>query len=285
MDNSIKAQTKIPWLTEGLLIAAIPIIAYLLRYCYELGFSFAFGIPSEFITIDLPDVLLLSAYLIIIGAAIVVFIGISIPLLRSKNIIWRSIIKSFFWTIILSPWILFSLLSDDKVGLVIAVVMFLVGQYGLFISPLLTQRRRIGYAAKLEAAEFKLKGLMNFLDYIFGWKLKHLIIVVYLLAMSIATIKQVGESLAIRQVEFLVTKSSPEMVVLRVYDDQLICAPFDRTTKEVKRTFSILKIAEDPNLKLSLEKIGPLHVEKEPTDVSGKSVVVPTDSLEGLKKK
>jgi len=95
----------------------------------------------------------------------------------------------------------------------------------------------------------------------------------------------IGRAIALNQSEFLVITTSSEMVVLRAYGDKLLCAPFDRTKKEVKRTFSILKIAEDSNLKLSLEEVGPLHMEKEPTEVLKKSISAPTDSLEGLKKK
>jgi multidrug efflux pump subunit AcrB len=285
MNNSIKAQTKIPWLTEGLLVAGIPIVAYLLKYSYELGYADAFSIPWELITIDLPNILLLSVNLMLAGVVVLFLIAISMPFFKGENVILRSLIKSLFSILIILPWLVLSMLRHDKVILFLAVGFFLLVQYGLFVSPLLTQRGKMGYAARLAAAEFKLKRLMNFLDYSFGWKLKHLIVVIFVLVSLVASIKLIGESVGIGKVTFMVNKSSPEMVVLRVYGDKLICAPFDRTTKEVKRTFTILKTGDDPNLQLSLEKVGPLHVEKEPAEVSRKSVGVSNDSLEGLNKK
>jgi hypothetical protein len=65
-----------------------------------------------------------------------------------------------------------------------------------------------------------------------------------------------------KEKEFLVLASSPDTVVLRIYGDNIICAPFNRSAKEMQRSFIIHKVGETPPLELRLEKIGPLVLKK-----------------------
>lgn len=51
----------------------------------------------------------------------------------------------------------------------------------------------------------------------------------------------------------------PEVVVLRIYGDYLVTAPFDRTTKQFEKKLSLLKISEMAEVPLTYEKAGPLH--------------------------
>ena len=74
-----------------------------------------------------------------------------------------------------------------------------------------------------------------------------------------------GDAAALKQEEFLVANTSPEMVVLRIYGDHLICAPFDRATKEAQRSYSVLNVADDPQLMVRLEKVGPLRPYSSPS--------------------
>jgi magnesium-transporting ATPase (P-type) len=68
-----------------------------------------------------------------------------------------------------------------------------------------------------------------------------------------------GELRASGQVPFLVTtsSSSQEMVLLRAYGDVLIFAPFNRKTREVQKSFTIIKIG-DLKTALTLEDVGDL---------------------------
>jgi hypothetical protein len=67
-----------------------------------------------------------------------------------------------------------------------------------------------------------------------------------------------GAANAGRQTEFLVSHSSPQTIILRIYGDNLIGAPFDEKTKSVKSSFFVFKITSDYQKELSLEKVGPL---------------------------
>jgi hypothetical protein len=72
----------------------------------------------------------------------------------------------------------------------------------------------------------------------------------------------IGEYSASRQKEFLILKTTPESVVLRIYGEYFISAPFDKTKKEVEPKFTYQKVSQDPPLTAQLEKIGPLKVKE-----------------------
>jgi hypothetical protein len=82
---------------------------------------------------------------------------------------------------------------------------------------------------------------------------------------SLSAAQNAGRFEAMWKKEFLVPASRPESVILSTFGDNMIVAPFDRKTKEVERSFSILKKGEDPNLLLRWEMVGPLQVRIQPT--------------------
>jgi len=67
--------------------------------------------------------------------------------------------------------------------------------------------------------------------------------------------------------EFLVPAPPPDTVVLSSFGETMIIAPFDRKTREVERSFSILKKGEDPKLLLRWEVVGPLQLKTQLTPV------------------
>jgi hypothetical protein len=103
------------------------------------------------------------------------------------------------------------------------------------------------------------------------------IITVFLLGLYIAL--SAGKAEATKQEEFLVTNTKPELVVLRIYGDNLICAPFDRKTGEVEESFSVLKNTGDPNLSLRFEKLGNLHIPEITPVAPAKPAPVPATTL------
>jgi hypothetical protein len=61
------------------------------------------------------------------------------------------------------------------------------------------------------------------------------------------------------QDSFLVPVGAPDTVVLKIYGDKVITAPFSRSTRAVESKFKILK---PDSGQLQWEKVGPLHLEK-----------------------
>ena len=104
-----------------------------------------------------------------------------------------------------------------------------------------------------------------------------LIVAVFLTGIYIAS--SAGTAEALKQDKFLVTNTSPELVVLRIYGDNLICVPFDRTTGEIEQSFSILKNTGEPVLVLRLEKLGQLHSPTATPSVIATSTPLPVETL------
>ena len=70
-----------------------------------------------------------------------------------------------------------------------------------------------------------------------------------------------GRTDALHHQEFLVANTTPETVVLKIYGENIVTAPFNRATKSVYKSFNILKLGHDKNLTLTLQNIGPLNSE------------------------
>jgi hypothetical protein len=132
----------------------------------------------------------------------------------------------------------------------------------------LTQRGKASYREKL-AAQDKLDA---------GTKDFHSVLVtrlgigpyrlVFTLLITLVVVYYAGQSAALRQSTYLVTSTSPQMVVLRTYGDSIICARFDRNTKEVEPSFVVLKVGDDPELTLHSEHVGPLSLHKQSSNVT-----------------
>jgi hypothetical protein len=52
----------------------------------------------------------------------------------------------------------------------------------------------------------------------------------------------------------------PEVVILRIYGEYLVTAPFDRADQTFEKKLYLLKISEMSTVPLTFEKVGPLPV-------------------------
>src|SRR3989442_14191841 len=75
---SITPGEKRNWLTESVLLAAIPVMAYLLAFGFEYGYYLAYGFPQELISIDLNRVF--AAGVVFLGGVLLVLIVTTVVL-------------------------------------------------------------------------------------------------------------------------------------------------------------------------------------------------------------
>lgn len=242
-------------------MATIPLAGYLVAFVYEAGFCTVFHIPLSFITLTPTIVFVaISALTLVLAplfwlANIMCMIGLDLrdPIIRSL-------------TRVAIPGMLFLLLVGmnpnawrEWIWLLSLVAFLALLEFGL---PLLTQRDKKSYREKLlgqEAIDARTSDLFDVFGRRFGtWVLN----VAMVMIMAILLSYTAGKGQANRQKEFLVLASSPETVVLRVYGDDLVCAQFDRATKEVQPNFFVIKrvtVSSDPRIQLNLEEVGPLR--------------------------
>lgn len=138
-----------------------------------------------------------------------------------------------------------------------------------FISPLVGRTRGLSYAEKL--LEFDTRQstwTVTVVFHLMGSTLGRRLGTIWLWAwFSLVACGNAGRFSAMWKQEFLIPSSCLNCVVLSSFGENLIVAPFDRKTKLVERSFSIIKKGEDPKLVLSWEVVGPLQLKTPPTDV------------------
>lgn len=254
---------KINILTEGsVLVAVITVSAYLLVYCFELGYTKYFNIPSFLIEISLINIFITGGSLLFVYFLIFEIYNIFLMLIPTiSNYVCRRILLANvpLLLILLGSFISYGKLYREQIILILLILFVNIFIYGF---PLITQRKIKGYAKKLKAQDeledkidMENPTLSNKIIKLLPKEMIYFIFVLYVLTMIAY---DNGKANAIKQSEFLVIKSNPEMVVLKKYNDSLITAKFNREDKTLSTKFNIINIAK--NDEFELEKIGPLQV-------------------------
>lgn len=270
-------------LSEALILAAVPFAAYLIVFSYELGYFSVFKIPNEFISFDLPRIFF-ALFTIVIVIATTYYFGQSfINLINS----WPSPIKNRLtdkvYPSVLGIVVGLFTIQDKILWIFILSLIIFINLFD-FITPLFTQRNVKGYLAKLIAADKVFKGfknrqepsLIDKLAIIMGRRtFWGFMLFLYMLFITY----QLGSGAARSQTEFRVVNTNPERVVLWIYNDYALSAPFDRVTKEVDSSFIVIKIGEDPNIEYKFEEIGPLKLKKTPPDNVSTNTPAPTPTI------
>jgi hypothetical protein len=245
-----------PGLTIGVIAGFTTLAAYLTAFMYEWGFTSRFGIPWQFITLDWTTVLI--AAVVVLSVLWLIFSGVSFVYGFSslfKGAVRTALMRTLAVAVLVTP--LFLLVSGWRWWLLGAVLLLWV--FLEFVYPYIAYRGKGTYVQRLELSQRQgIYYAPNLLDRL----PKNLFLLLILLAWVIWLANSIGMSTASHQTEFLVVNTSPEAVVLRPYHDHLVCAYFDRETKEVSSEYFILKTAGDPQTTLTPEDVGPLHLKK-----------------------
>jgi hypothetical protein len=68
--------SKGSWVSDRIIIAAVPLIGYILSFVYEAGYAGVFKIPLYFITIDLTTVLVATGSLLLFAIFFLVLLDL-----------------------------------------------------------------------------------------------------------------------------------------------------------------------------------------------------------------
>jgi len=248
------------WVTEGVFIASFPVVGYAVCVAYQSGYAKYFGIPSELITISIPDIMRVVAILAMFGLVIFSLFDGVYELLSEKakqSIVVRrlsqfSILFVFFGMFLL----FFGLQWKHWIGIGIVLMVFMLGNFAL---PLLTQKNKPTYEEKLKTQweiDSKSKSLVSAAIEKHGRANIQLIWgVMMLLLLSYSA----GQSEAIRKVDYLVDKSKTNTVILAIYDNKFVEAEFDPMTCVVSHKFIIGCFSDKAEFQFQTQKIGPLN--------------------------
>jgi hypothetical protein len=268
-----------PKISEGIILALASASAYLFAYLYEIGYAIIFKIPESLISVSPTAILTFGAILISIFLLFVPIANLFLMIVfaRAHPALQRAIIPVILlFTFLIIEIFLFG--PSNWLYWIGFLILFVYILYLQLIFPLITQRSKT-YTSKLEGQE---KTEQQFADSFvilrnrFG-KDSVIIVMVFMIGLSISVSAGMGE--AIQQKNFLVTNTTPELVILRIYGDNLICVPFDKNTGEYEPSFSIIKNTGETGLILRLENLGQLHLPKNNTVVLATPIPLPIDTL------
>lgn len=261
MDNTQLTETKTvkwPWLTEGLLIAAAPVAAYLLALSYISGYAGYFQIPMELLSLNAITLFVVGGKILsltLFAYLLVIFVFQFIP--ADNPIVPR--------LLVILPWFVLMYVEATFFKFVwrewyMNLIVFLVLAIELLILPLV-HRDKPSYAEKLREDTRRFNARKSLAVRIFQNKRAALVSILCIYVwFSLTLANKGGRFEAMGKTEFLVPSSAPGSVVLCTYGDYLIIVPFDKQTKEIDRKFSLLKKGDDPKLLLQLQIVGPLHL-------------------------
>lgn len=240
--DSVQLRPK--WLSDALVIAGVPAPIYSLTLAFHCAFAAEFEIPLQLISVTWTDAFTLGILLFgITFALFMVALLVCSVLFRDKHHPgYARAISALPWTAILIGSVSLFWVDWHRTHTGWFVVVMAIS----FISGWITNREHEAHQARdpQEARHWQAAAV------VVSWLFSGILVSV------------VGGTLTARyEREFYVTRASPETVVLGIWANTVVAAPFDRKTGTVSREFIITKISDRYPLDVRLEKVGPLHTD------------------------
>ena len=264
------------WVTEAVILAIIPLAAYVISYIFELGSASFFNIPGKLISIDLK--LSFSSIAITVFALFLVYFYIfrfstEITISEAIKGLYLAIIFTISGIIISRVILIINILDIVKYPLKIYLNSFFLIVPGIVLVLLIYE-----YRARFLKKEVSVYEIINPLQLTLSRWFKFikvrrnrgsieqilLIMVIAQILYLIVFVYCLGVTTASCKKDFFVFEHNKEksgkeeLVVLKKYSDILICVPFDREKKIVFQKFYFMKIVDQQNTRFEVEKIGPL---------------------------
>jgi hypothetical protein len=252
-------------ISEGIVLAAIPIIAYMILYCVEWGYFNYYLLPVQFISFDIAEI-----FVAITGLIITLFLGLFLLNLGypfEGKLIPRTIVKAFTPAI---PFYIFLLtliyfLSETQqesdfysivfIGYTLYIIITLI--YKRFIKKESLDTNGNNQTTNSEYQGPLLSRILNALNSMFGkYAGRILVNLVFLLFVAY----QYGWSQAYNKKDYWFVNTTPESIVLYVNSDEAIISPFDKNLPEIAPIYRVVYYSDNQSLEYSLKRIGQLHI-------------------------
>jgi hypothetical protein len=241
-----EVQTTRKWLSDALLIAILPACLYTMAFAHQASFAAAFGVPLQFVAVTWND----AFYAVVTAFAIVQLLAIP-TFLYSSFRSWRAANPSYQLTANLLPGVvgaaeLIYLFWVNRHG--ILLVLLAVGLVGIIMGIFTAREHRKHRAVDAPGAA----------------RVETVVMLILWAYVMFGTPLVAGDAQARVQKDFYVVQTLPDTVVLGVWGDTLVTAPFDRNTRIVRRVFTVTKVSEHSPLAIRDENVGPLRIEELP---------------------
>lgn len=241
------------------IIILSPAIAYLITYQYELGACNFFGIPREFIKINIPMILEAFFWLSSFIYSILLWGYLTYPFINKLN----KKIDEHDWidlSIFLLCFLLFCyfydpLLKKQLISSIIVLTILFVFQVCPVFFKVLSKSEQCRYP---DVDENK-KDLLDKIIWVIGPS-------TFFLSLFILVIAFLsywgGYVVAAKQDSFLVSSNFPGYIILRKYEDTLICSHLKNNMRVLQKEKVILNISDITQSKIKKQKVGRLFLRK-----------------------
>lgn len=247
------------WITDATLVAALTAAGYAVAYAHELGYCNYFELPKEFIALEAVSVL--RAVLSTAAACAFVIFLFNLVTVFGDGPYENRLRISGVCALMTIPFVLWSGPSTTLGH--IALSIFFLSLFQGWVRPLLRFPKVEGYTAKLRADDERMAaeisdpaqpGVPFFQAALYTRRVwAHLAL--GLIWVLIAAY-QVGGYQARTQWRFFVIPNKEPLVILRIYGEKGLAAPFDRGKWKIRRETRIVKLENDVAMKL--ENLGRL---------------------------
>lgn len=250
--------------SETLLIAAITACAYLITFSYEAGFLNVFGIPLDFANLSLIYVFVVGSILLAVLVIIFYIVNTVVIFMPSfeKNHPISTVLKKIlpFYILTLISVVLFGNLWKEWIWiLVIAVIYTLIE-----IVPPLFGSRKYGYWNRMK--KWQQPGTKSIFNFILPKPKKSnrkfiisILNIILIMVFIVFTAYYGGRARAIKENEFLILKSSPEMIAIKFSGDKVFLFPFDRMSHVIYKEYKIVDI-EKLSSTFKKEELGRMQI-------------------------
>lgn len=236
-----------PWFTPAIGIAVGSALSYCFAYAYEKGFCDVFGIPVELIKLDIARVLIVGGFLIgILWFCVAIFNLLPRSVFDKKvpRLIRLLAALPFVAIVIFCSW-----MSPDWAPVYLLIFFLLVFSY-------------LHLGGTFELRTDNPRSFISRLATRFDGSLIQAAIYGILV---MVVVNAAGRASATRKIDFLVPVDHPDIVVLRIYGDTLICAKANLEKRDIYPTLSFYPVNSEFGRSLEVRHLSHMKALHDPT--------------------
>ena len=227
-DSNIKIHNRFR-LSDGLMIAGIPLLVYFLKFIYDYGYGNYFGVPPELVSFSIPSVFVAITTMVAVMIIIVAAFGQAINewMGGKEKAGIEPLIHNIFLLIIIVGVLWYVQYATGLTSIFYIFLMYLVlFTIRHFIFPLFPKKGVKGYINKIKKQTSKIMGRhKDFSDiflFPFDLVLYRRAFIGLIIVGLIAVVYSFGYAGARGQTSFYVQTGSPQWVVARIVDDKAV---------------------------------------------------------------
>lgn len=248
-------------LKEGILVTALPALAYLCSYLYELGFARYFRIPADFISVDV--VVLLNS---VIGIFVIGCIGIAVVSLTTLR--FKSadnpvlLVLGRFWPLLIVLGFIHLEVQVTNWRWIVATTGCILWILLEWLAPLFEGRKGEKYRQRFARRQNELQDRRGFLGERLGVPEHALVVLSFSLFLLLAASYEWGMQEAQRKSRFIVVDDPPNTIALGIYGKKVVLGRYDSKTKELGSGRTIVFLDGKQEFRLDFQEIENLTVSR-----------------------